>query len=320
VGIKTGSGGGSNERPGKRGINLHALNQGLMGTRTPRPAAANIPSPEKPPFRLGIYEILEEKDDYLVCRGFDPNAVNPFAEVTPSAQRTIDVAKPPLLMRTPWDGVDPVEIGGVEYTFEYDTDIIGVRTAFWTDEDDVDQEVEETIDIPYFVGDMILAVEVALSPVVDGMEVNGSKTRTDSDDDDGALITWVDCNVSGRHWQGAVSATCDDRNEIHQITLIGGPTAGTFTLTYIVNAVSGTVTINWNSSAAAFKTALAGHAQIATTDLTVTGGPLPNATINVEFIDTLAHTAIPVPTANWASLIGTGLAAIISRPQSGYPD
>jgi hypothetical protein len=193
MGISSGSKGGGKGYGGKGKERSRALVTPPAQRTKHRPIENQYP--EKEAFRLGTFRVIEEKDDYLICRGYDPNAKHPFSEITPSASITIEVAKPPLLQRTPWDGVT-VEIAGIEYTYEYSDDEFGVRTKRWTDEDDEEQEVEERIDIPYFVGDWLEAAEVAISPVVDGMVVNDTKTENEN----GALLTWMDQNVSGRHW------------------------------------------------------------------------------------------------------------------------
>lgn len=273
--------------------------------------------PDKTGFRMGTFRILEEFDDYLVCRGFDPNAKDPFSQVTPAAPLTVHIAKPPLLTRTPWDGVDPVSIGGVDYTFEYDDDFFGVRTAFWTDDEGEDQEREETIDIPYFEGDLILAVEVSMNSFLDGMKVNGTKIKNEN----GALISWVDLNFGGRHWAGPSAAECPDRNEIHHITIIGTPTGGTFDLNYNVNGAIETLTFNYDDTSAEVSTVLAGHSEITAADVNVSGDGFPSATMQIEFRGELEATAISLPTADWSALTGgSGVAIIASRPQSGHPN
>lgn len=152
------------------------------------------PLPQKPGFRLGQYQVVEERADYLICTGYDPNAPNPASEVTPSAFRSgelMKVAKPPALQQTPWEA-GPVDIGGTMYTFEYTG--LGLRTARWTNDEGDEQEEEQGIGIPYIVngvGDIIVAVQIKKNAVVEGMEFT---------DEDGTRLRWMDLNVSGRHW------------------------------------------------------------------------------------------------------------------------
>jgi len=123
--IRTGSGTGGSPRKGRREKSFRPL-----VPRQPKKPLRPVENtfPEKKDFRLGHYKIVEERDDYVICEGYDPNAKDPFAEITPPAFRKIEVAKPPLLQRTPWDGMT-VEIGGVSYTYEYSNAEYGVRTA-----------------------------------------------------------------------------------------------------------------------------------------------------------------------------------------------
>jgi hypothetical protein len=116
--------------------------------KKPLQPTADNPFPEKKDFRLGIYRILEERDDYLLCTGYDPNAKNPFSEVTPSAFRSGVLLK----IAKPWQGEDVVEI-------------------------------------PYEVGDLIVAVQIKKNAAVDGMEVT---------DEEGTRLRWIDLNVDGR--------------------------------------------------------------------------------------------------------------------------
>lgn len=206
MGIKAGSGKGSSDVGGKK---AEVPGVGGSGRRSKKPMQLPPPPPKKPlppaegtsperkDFRLGQYRILEERADYLLCTGYDPNAKYPATEVTPTAFRTgvlMKVAKPPALQQTPW-AAGPVIIGGVSYTFEYTG--LGQRTARWTDSEGNDQEEEQGIGIPYVVdgvGDIIVAVQIKKNAAVDGMEFT---------DELGARLRWMDLNVSGRHWAAA---------------------------------------------------------------------------------------------------------------------
>lgn len=211
MGIKAGSGKGSIDKSGER---PEVPGVGGSGRRSKKPMSLPPPPPKKPlppvenpnqfpenkGFRLGQYRVVEERDDYLICTGYDPNAKNPASEVTPTAFRSgslMKVAKPPALQRTMWEA-GPVTIGGVEYTFEYTG--LGLRTARWTDDLGDEQEEEQGIGIPYTVdgvGDVIVAVQIKKNAAVEGMEFT---------DEDGTRLRWIDLNVSGRHWAARVSS------------------------------------------------------------------------------------------------------------------
>ena len=180
--------------------------------------------PEKKQFRLGQYRVLEEKDDYIICRGYDPNAENPLAQFTPSTPiGRISVAKPPALQRTPWDG-STVTIAGVEYTYEYSDDEPGVRTVRWT-ENGEEMEEEERIYVPYTLDEeevehqIIVAVEIRKNATIDGTDVREEATE---DAPEGARLRWMDLNVSGRNWRVTKTAPTVIRFTIESIDSAAG--------------------------------------------------------------------------------------------------
>lgn len=118
---------------------------------------------------------------------------------------------------------------------------------------------------------------------------------------------------------GTGGGACESQNAKIQWTVFGKPTGGTFSSAVEINSTIETITFNYNDNAAAVKTALAGHTQLASADMTVTGGPFPNATIEVEFIATQATTPIALPISDWGSLTGgSGVAVLTSLSQLGH--
>lgn len=114
-------------------------------------------------------------------------------------------------------------------------------------------------------------------------------------------------------------AGCDTQNAKIQWTIFGKPTGGSFTSSLKINGVAETITFQWDDDATDVDTALAGHSELVGSDVTVTGGPFPNATIEVEFVGTQALTNIALPTSNWGSLTGgTGVAVLTSLSQLGH--
>ncbi|EMI20702.1 surface-associated protein cshA precursor [Rhodopirellula maiorica SM1] len=80
-------------------------------------------------------------------------------------------------------------------------------------------------------------------------------------------------------------------NERQQLSINGGPTGGTFTLSVPGHGTTGN--INWNANAAAVQTALEGIGTIGVGNVTVTGGGnLPGATFTIEFNGALEDTNI----------------------------
>jgi len=123
--------------------------------------------------------------------------------------------------------------------------------------------------------------------------------------------------IRGRWQRGG---GCSSQNCKLQIHVFGGPTGGTFDFDLTVNGVEETLTLNYDDTAAEVKTELETHSEIAVDDVTVTDGPLPSATIEIEFVENLKNTDIGVPTTDWSSLTGgSGVAVLFSKTQLGYP-
>ena len=161
--------------------------------------------------RVALMQVLEEHDDYLVCRGYDPEAQRFFNEVA--------VAKPMVLQKTPWDG-KTYTIDGKEVTFD-----------------------SPSISYPYFVGDILAAVkpetkigetpgafnfdEDLETPYEDGIDIlemtivimhEEDDEETEDVDESEKVIAWMDLNVAGR----GVGVQCFELTE----TLAAGSTAG----------------------------------------------------------------------------------------------
>lgn len=91
------------------------------------------------------------------------------------------------------------------------------------------------------------------------------------------------------------------QNEKQQVTLTGGPTGGTFTLTFQGQTTAG---IARNADAATVDAALEALANIGAGQVAVTGGPGPSTAWVVEFTGTLASTDVQQMTGSGASLTG----------------
>ena len=119
---------------------------------------------------------------------------------------------------------------------------------------------------------------------------------------------------------GDVGGGCDTQNAIIDISVLGRPSSGSFTLLWTINGTPGTITHNWNANSSAFATSLAGHSVVSSTsNITVTGGPFPNVTMRVEFKGTLANADISLPVADWTNLLGgVGIAVVCAMAQKGH--
>jgi trimeric autotransporter adhesin len=123
-------------------------------------------------------------------------------------------------------------------------------------------------------------------------------------------------------WAGAVTSThqitvtstpavpaSTGTNEVQTVTLTGGPTGGTFNLTYDGQTTSA---IAYNADAATVDTALEALSNIGSGDVTVTGSAGGQWT--VTFGGALAATNLPQMTANGSSLTGgSGQAIAVSE-------
>jgi hypothetical protein len=105
-------------------------------------------------------------------------------------------------------------------------------------------------------------------------------------------------------------------SEVQSLTITGGPTGGTFTLTYSGQT---TATIAYNAAASAVQTALEALSNIDPGDVTCTGGPLPGTPVVITFGGQFAGTDVTEITTSSGSLTGgtTPTAAISTTTPGG---
>lgn len=92
-----------------------------------------------------------------------------------------------------------------------------------------------------------------------------------------------------------------DGPEQQVVTITGGPTGGTFTLTFDGQTTSA---IAYNAEPAAVKAALEALSNINVGDVHVTGGPLPADPVTVTFQGRFYNTNVPAMTGSGAGLTG----------------
>lgn len=112
---------------------------------------------------------------------------------------------------------------------------------------------------------------------------------------------------------------CRSRNEIWQITVLGTPTGGTFDVDMNVLGTTETMQFNFDDTSTEVNTELETHTKIASGDVTVSGGPLPDAAITIEFTGDLANHEFPVPVIDFASLTGGSGVGVIAVCYHGHP-
>lgn len=114
---------------------------------------------------------------------------------------------------------------------------------------------------------------------------------------------------------------CRNRNEKWALTIGGTPTGGTFDMDLNVLGTTETMQFNFDHTSAEVQTELETHTNIASGDVTVTGGPFPDADIMIEFTGDLANHAMDKPPIDFAALTGgSGMIVVLSRWTPGYPN
>lgn len=103
-------------------------------------------------------------------------------------------------------------------------------------------------------------------------------------------------------------------NEVQQVAITGGPTGGTFTLTFSGQT---TAPIAYNAAAAAVQAALEGLSNLDPGDVLCTGGALPGTAVLVEFRGNYAATDVPAMTATPSFSGGSSPAVVITTPTPG---
>lgn len=193
---------------------------------TPHNPITGKRNPQGPPApdltRLATMQVVSLEDDYLVCTGLDPE--------TGKVMNDVLVAKPYLLQKTPWDGrwLKTPEDDARNYTdsqFAYSSAVTRA-TRQWEGGSIPDNYVTETIEPPYFVGDIIVAAKpmtrLGETPGMPDPDDPAQSQPTneeeelarnmiimtngeDEDSEDFRHIAWMDINVAGRRWTSRVT-------------------------------------------------------------------------------------------------------------------
>lgn len=104
---------------------------------------------------------------------------------------------------------------------------------------------------------------------------------------------WVD----GPGWRALAPLS----NEVQSIAVTGGPTGGTYTLTYGGQTTAG---IAYNATATQVRNALTALSSIGTGNVSCSGGPHPDSAVTVTFTGALAGTDVAQMTASGTGLTG----------------
>ncbi len=103
-------------------------------------------------------------------------------------------------------------------------------------------------------------------------------------------------------------------NEVQRVTITGTPTGGSFTLTF--NGQT-TAAIAYNAAASAVQSALEALSNVASGDVTCTGGPLPGSFVTATFGGQYAATNVPAMTATGSLTGGSTPAVAVTTPTEG---
>lgn len=111
---------------------------------------------------------------------------------------------------------------------------------------------------------------------------------------------------------------CDEQNEIQIITVFGTPTGGDFELDVTIDGNTEAIEFDYDFTAGEVQDRLETHADISSTDVLCSGGPLPDAAVKVEFRNNLENTDIPIMMPDHGDLTGgDGMAVLVSVDQHG---
>lgn len=103
--------------------------------------------------------------DTVTPQIYDPNLADEL--ISGDQEATLfTVAKPYILQRDPWDG-QSITLAAITYTFAQTGP--SERTISWIDDDGA-HTLTETINDPYFPGDVILAVDLGTTGIVDPLQ------------------------------------------------------------------------------------------------------------------------------------------------------
>ena len=108
--------------------------------------------------------------------------------------------------------------------------------------------------------------------------------------------------------------------DVQTLSLTGGPTAGTFTLTF---AGQTTAPIPWSATSAQVQAALSNLLAVGAGNVVCSGGPLPGSNVVITFAGQLAPGPQPVITGTATSLVGPGSPVVTvahTTPGKGLTD
>jgi hypothetical protein len=164
-------------------------------------------------------------------------------------------------------------------------------------------------------------VAAHLSTVITDPTASNAVQIPDSDQYPSANATGLDpLNV---HQKGSPADALDldegaGTNEVQTLSKTGTVTSGTFTLTWEGDT---TAAIAFDATAAQVKTALvAASPELATADVTATGGPLGGTPVVLTFTGSYAAQDVSLITADSTNLVGGGTYGVVETTKGVHAD
>jgi hypothetical protein len=133
-------------------------------------------------------------------------------------------------------------------------------------------------------------------------------------DPDNAKMFNVSLPNSINYAAGTVLGEVIGTNELQTLTIAGGGTGGTFTVTFSAQTTAG---VAYNASAATLQAAMELLSTIGAGNVRVTGGPAGISPFSIEFVGTLAGTDVAAITSSVASITGGSPTQAVATVRAG---
>ena len=177
---------------------VHALKKPMQGASSPTPVEYQYPN--KSTTAIGLYIILENQYDYLICSTWDGASIG---------KDSINIAKPFLLQNSLWDGSYGPVSPGTEIKPNIAYSSTGIDSLTVLDSDTGNTETWKVTQ-SYFVGALITAASNIEGGIDAYTGLPGSAGRPSPDGtpsfqirgklSSGIKFDWIDINIDGRGW------------------------------------------------------------------------------------------------------------------------
>jgi len=132
-----------------------------------------------------------------------------------------------------------------------------------------------------------------------------------------ATTLTIDADSVAGDSDGATVTIAGDVHEKQRVEITGGPTGGTFTLSFGTTAPTTTADIPYDATGVQVRDALITLGDIGPGNVSVAGGPLPGTPVEVVFVGTLAETDVAEMTTTSSLTGGTAPAVTVATAFNG---